>query len=257
MTRRIPSRPCRHGHCYIDRRWPKRSSSTKTGGPEELGWRPCPVPSPGRARRGSARPRSASTSSTSTSAPGLYKAPGAAVHAGQEGAGVVEAVGPGVTEVAVGDRVAYAGVPGAYAEMRIICRRARSGAAARRRSTTARPPAMMLKGMTAQYPAAALRARSKRGDTILFHAAAGGVGSIACQWAQAPRRQASSGPPAGPRRSRARRRHGCDARHRLPAGGLRRPRQGADRRRGRAGGLRLRGQGDLRARRSTACARAA
>ncbi len=102
---------------------------------------------------------------------------------GLEGAGVVEAVGAGVTELAPGDRVAYAGGPiGAYAEVRnmpadrllklpdaISCEQ---GAA------------MMLQGLTAQY---LLRRtyRVQAGDTILIHAAAGGVGLIVCQWAKA------------------------------------------------------------------------
>ncbi len=112
---------------------------------------------------------------------GLYKAPSLPFTPGQEGAGVVEAVGPGVTGLAIGDRVAYAGVNGAYAETRVIAAdrlvRLPSGIDD---STAA---AMMLKGMTAEY--LLLRcARVARGDTILFHAAAGGVGSIACQWAK-------------------------------------------------------------------------
>lgn len=113
---------------------------------------------------------------------GLYKATALPFVPGQEGAGVVEAVGPEVTDVAVGDRVAYAGLQGAYADVRVV-------PAAR---LVKLPPsiddrtaaAMMLKGMTAEY--LLLRtARVERGDTILFHAAAGGVGSIACQWAKA------------------------------------------------------------------------
>lgn len=102
---------------------------------------------------------------------------------GQEGAGVVEAVGAGVTTVAVGDRVVYAGRPnGAYSDVRnmpadILLRLPDAidfDVAA----------AMMLQGMTVQY----LFKRTfplKAGDTILFHAAAGGVGLIACQWARA------------------------------------------------------------------------
>jgi NADPH2:quinone reductase len=102
---------------------------------------------------------------------------------GMEGAGVVEAVGEGVTEVSVGDRVAYTGRPnGAYADVRIMPA-----------DILLRLPdaisfetgaAMMLKGLTVQY----LFNRTttlKAGDTILFHAAAGGVGLIAAQWARA------------------------------------------------------------------------
>jgi NADPH2:quinone reductase len=113
---------------------------------------------------------------------GLYKIPSIPFTPGQEGAGVVDALGPGVTGLAVGDRVAYAGVNGAYAETRVIAAdrliRLPSGIDDRMAA------AMMLKGMTAEY--LLLRcARVARGDTILFHAAAGGVGSIACQWAKA------------------------------------------------------------------------
>jgi NADPH:quinone reductase len=113
---------------------------------------------------------------------GLYPAP-LPGGLGQEGAGVVEAVGPGVTHVQAGDRVAYAARPnGAYSELRtmpadILVKLPdaidfETGAA------------MMLQGLTVQY----LFRRTyplKAGDTILFHAAAGGVGLIACQWARA------------------------------------------------------------------------
>jgi NADPH2:quinone reductase len=102
---------------------------------------------------------------------------------GLEGAGVVEAVGDAVTEVKVGDRVAYAGgPPGAYAEIRNLpADRLVVLPDAIDFKTAA---AMMLQGMTAQY----LLRRTYRvqpGDKILFHAAAGGVGLIACQWAKA------------------------------------------------------------------------
>ncbi|MET0217589.1 MAG: quinone oxidoreductase [Burkholderiales bacterium] len=102
---------------------------------------------------------------------------------GLEGAGVVEAVGPGVTDIQPGDRVAYAGGPvGAYSTERVIPA-----------DRLVKPPdgitaqqaaGMMLKGMTVQY----LIRRTYRvqsGDTVLFHAAAGGVGLIACQWLKA------------------------------------------------------------------------
>ena len=102
---------------------------------------------------------------------------------GQEGAGVVEAVGEGVSHVRVGDRVAYAGRPnGAYAQARNMPASLLVKLPDSIGSDTA--AAMMLQGMTVQYlfhSAAPLKA----GDTILFHAAAGGVGLIACQWARA------------------------------------------------------------------------
>jgi NADPH2:quinone reductase len=102
---------------------------------------------------------------------------------GQEGAGVVEAVGQGVTHVKPGDRVVYAGRPnGAYSEVRVM------PADILVKLPDAIPfetaAAMMLQGLTVQY----LLNRTykvKAGETILFHAAAGGVGLIACQWARA------------------------------------------------------------------------
>jgi NADPH:quinone reductase len=116
---------------------------------------------------------------------GVYALP-LPLQLGMEAAGVVEAVGAGVTHLRVGDRAAYASQPpGAYCEVRImpakcVCKLPdaisfETGAA------------MMLKGLTAQYllrktlPAEGLKA----GDFVLFHAAAGGVGLIACQWAKA------------------------------------------------------------------------
>jgi NADPH2:quinone reductase len=112
---------------------------------------------------------------------GLYKVPLPAV-AGNEGAGVVEAVGAGVTLVKPGDRVVYAGRTGSYCEVRTI--------AADRlcilpdELTFEQGAAMMLKGLTVHY----LIRRTYRvhsGDTVVFHAAAGGVGGIACQWLKA------------------------------------------------------------------------
>jgi NADPH:quinone reductase len=112
---------------------------------------------------------------------GMYPMPLPAA-LGLEAAGVVDAVGPGVDHLAVGDRVAYAGgPPGAYTQARTMPA-----------AQVVRLPdgisfdtgaAMMLKGLTAHY----LFRRTvpiKAGDTVLFHAAAGGVGLIACQWAR-------------------------------------------------------------------------
>ena len=116
---------------------------------------------------------------------GLYQNPLPLV-LGMEGAGIVEAVGEGVTHLRPGDRAAYAaGAPGAYSESRVmpavnVCRLP-DGIGF---DTAA---GMMLKGLTAQYllkktlPVEGLQ----RGDHVLFHAAAGGVGLIACQWAKA------------------------------------------------------------------------
>jgi NADPH2:quinone reductase len=101
---------------------------------------------------------------------------------GMEGAGVVEAVGEGVTEVKVGDRVAYAGRPiGAYAQARNMPAAQLLVLPENIAFDTA--AAMMLQGLTVQY-LFHRTAQLKAGDTILFHAAAGGVGLIACQWAK-------------------------------------------------------------------------
>lgn len=102
---------------------------------------------------------------------------------GLEGAGLVEALGPGVTAFKVGDRVAYAGGPvGAYAESRIFPAAKLVALPADIEEKTA--AAIMLKGMTVEY---LIRRtfRVEKGMTVLFHAAAGGVGLIACQWLKA------------------------------------------------------------------------
>jgi NADPH:quinone reductase len=112
---------------------------------------------------------------------GLYPLPSLPATPGMEGAGVVEAIGEGVTEVAVGDRVAYAGLPpGAYAEARIIP--AHRLVKLPDKISTRQAAGMMLRGMTARYLLYGCY-RVKAGDTILVQAAAGGVGTIVCQWA--------------------------------------------------------------------------
>jgi len=111
---------------------------------------------------------------------GLYPVAGLPSGLGFEGAGVVDAIGAGVSHVAPGDRVAYATGPlGACAGMRIMP----AGHVVRLppEIDERRAAAMMLKGMTAQYLIHSTYA-VKPGDHVLFHAAAGGVGSIACQW---------------------------------------------------------------------------
>lgn len=113
---------------------------------------------------------------------GLYPQASLPFIPGMEGAGVVTAVGEGVRDLKIGRRVAYAGPIGGYAEERVIAAdrvvRIPEGVS----DETA--AAIMLKGMTAQY---LLRRTYKVGPdtTLLFHAAAGGVGMIACQWAAA------------------------------------------------------------------------
>ena len=112
----------------------------------------------------------------------LYKAPSLPATLGMEAAGVVKAVGSDVTSLSVGDRVAYATGPiGAYSTDRVISAdrvvRVPEGIS----DQTA--AAMMLQGMTAQYLVRRTYA-VKAGDTVLVHAAAGGVGLILCQWAK-------------------------------------------------------------------------
>lgn len=152
------------------------------GGPEVLRWEQVDVGEPGP---GEVRIRHAAVGLNYIDVyfrTGLYPGPELPFTPGMEAAGVVEAVGDGVAELAVGDRVAYASGPlGSYAEVRIM-------PAARvvplpddiDERTAA---AMMLKGMTACYLLKRTHA-VRAGDTILFHAAAGGVGQIACQWAK-------------------------------------------------------------------------
>ena len=112
---------------------------------------------------------------------GLYPLPSLPAIPGMEGAGMVEAIGEGVIEVAVGDRVAYAGLPpGAYAEVRLIP--AHRLIKLPEAISAQQGAAMMLQGMTARYLIYGCYP-VKGGDRILIHAAAGGVGLIVCQWA--------------------------------------------------------------------------
>ena len=101
---------------------------------------------------------------------------------GMEASGVIEAVGEGVTHLKVGDRAAYAAMPpGSYCEARVMP--AAQVCPLPDEVSFEEGAAMMLKGLTVQY----LFHRTtpiKAGDTVLFHAAAGGVGLIACQWAR-------------------------------------------------------------------------
>ena len=151
------------------------------GGPDVLRWDACTVgdPGPGEVRLSH---RAVGLNYIDVyHRTGLYPQPLPFVP-GVEGAGVVEAIGDGVTNVAIGDRVAYAGPIGSYAERRLIDA-----------DRLVKLPddidfdqaaAMMLQGMTVQM---LLRSviRVEAGDTILVHAAAGGVGLILCQWASA------------------------------------------------------------------------
>jgi NADPH:quinone reductase len=112
---------------------------------------------------------------------GLYPMTLPAV-AGNEGAGVIEAVGPGVTSLKPGDRVAYTNQVGSYCDQRLV--QADRVVKIPEGISDEQAASMMLKGMTVQY----LIHRTypvKRGETVLWHAVAGGVGLIACQWLKA------------------------------------------------------------------------
>ena len=153
----------------------------QVGGPEVLRWEDVDVGNP-EAGQALIRQTAAGLNYIDTyHRTGLYPVPSLPVVLGMEGAGVVEAVGQGVREVSVGDRVAYCMAIGGYAERRLV--QARVLVRLPDGISDEQGAAMMLKGCTAQY----LLRRTytvKPGDTILIHAAAGGVGLIACQWAK-------------------------------------------------------------------------
>jgi NADPH2:quinone reductase len=155
---------------------------TRTGGPEVLEYVDVEVGEPGP---GEARVRQHAIGLNFIDVyfrTGLYPMP-LPSGLGQEGAGVVEAVGEGVTHVRPGDRVAYAGRPnGAYSELRVMPADILVKLPDAIDFETA--AAMMLQGLTVQYLFRQTY-ELKPGQTILFHAAAGGVGLIACQWARA------------------------------------------------------------------------
>ncbi|MGQ0544545.1 MAG: quinone oxidoreductase family protein [Betaproteobacteria bacterium] len=109
---------------------------------------------------------------------GLYPMPVPQI-AGNEAAGVVEAVGAGVKDLKKGDRVAYTGLVGAYCEERLVP--AERMVKLPKGISEAQAASMLLKGMTVHYLITATY-KVKKGDTVLWHAAAGGVGLIACQW---------------------------------------------------------------------------
>ncbi|TAK44444.1 MAG: quinone oxidoreductase [Betaproteobacteria bacterium] len=178
----------------------------KTGGPEVLQMDDVAVPDPG--------PNQARIRHTAIGVnfidtyqrTGLYALPLPCV-AGNEGAGVVAAVGPGVTQVKPGDRVAYTGAPpGAYAEERLYPAdrlvKIPDGISDEQAAS------MMLKGMTVWYLIHRTYA-VKPGETVLWHAAAGGVGLIACQWLKA-KGVTVIGTVGSDEKAALARAHGCD-----------------------------------------------
>ena len=161
---------------------PKAIRIHETGGPDAMQWEDVEIGAPGP---GEIRIRHEAVGLNYIDVyfrTGLYPAPSLPFSPGMEGAGVVEAVGEGVDSLAVGDRIAYAAPPvGAYAEERLMP--AEKVVKIPIGIDSSQAAAMMLQGMTVEY----LLRRTcpvRSGDTILFHAAAGGVGLIACQWAK-------------------------------------------------------------------------
>jgi len=153
----------------------------ETGGPDVLRWEEVEVGDPG-AGQITLRQEAAGLNYIDVyHRIGLYPQP-LPFTPGVEGAGVVEAVGPGVTGLKAGDRVAYAGPTGGYAEMRVID--ADRLVKVPDSISGEQAASMMLKGMTAHMLLRSVH-RVEPGETILIHAAAGGVGLIVCQWAKA------------------------------------------------------------------------
>ena len=153
----------------------------KAGGPEVLQWEDVQIGKPGA---GEARVRHTAIGLNYVDTyvrSGLYPAP-LPSGLGAEAAGIVEEVGPDVSDIKPGDRVAYGNSPvGAYSEVRVMP--AHRLVVLPKGISDEQGAAMMLKGLTAQYLIRQIY-KVKKGDTILFHAAAGGVGLIACQWAK-------------------------------------------------------------------------
>jgi NADPH2:quinone reductase len=161
---------------------PKAIIMNATGGPEVLRWVDY---DPGQPKTGEVLLRHEAIGLNFIDVyhrTGLYPLPALPAIPGMEGSGTIEAIGDEVSELAIGDRVAYAGLPpGAYSQFRRIP--ADRVVKLPDSISTQLAAAMMLQGMTARY----LLRRCypvKSGDTILIHAAAGGVGSIVCQWAK-------------------------------------------------------------------------
>jgi NADPH2:quinone reductase len=154
---------------------------SRNGGPEALEHAEVPTPIPGSGEALIRHTAIGLNFIDTYQRSGLYKLPLPAV-LGNEGAGVVEAIGPGVTLVKPGDRVVYQGSVGAYASERTIAAEKLIVIPAGVDDRTA--AAAYLKGVTAYY----LLHRTFKvgpGTTLLWHAAAGGVGQIGCQWAKA------------------------------------------------------------------------
>jgi NADPH2:quinone reductase len=152
----------------------------KTGGPEVLTYEDIELPAPGPGQIRIKQHACGVNFIDTYFRTGLYPSPSLPFVNGSEGAGEVIAVGPGVTNLKVGDRVAYTQAHNGYAAERLLP--ADRAVKMPDGLSYEQAAGMMLKGMTAQY-LLHRTFRVEKGSTVLIHAAAGGVGQIACQWA--------------------------------------------------------------------------
>jgi NADPH2:quinone reductase len=178
----------------------------RTGGPEELVWDEVDVPDPGPGQIRMRQTACGLNFIDTYHRTGLYPLPELPAILGREAAGVVETIGEGVDGLAVGDRVAYPLVAGGYTECRVID----AGRVVRLPDAVdnATAAAVMLKGLTVHYLLRRTH-RVRAGETILIHAAAGGIGLLACQWAK----QLGAtviGTVGSPEKAELARLHGCD-----------------------------------------------
>lgn len=154
----------------------------EAGGPDKMKWEEVEVGAPGAGQIRLKTTAAGLNYIDTYHRTGLYKLP-LPLTLGMEGAGTVTAVGDGVTDIKVGDRVAYASQPlGSYAEERLM--QADRVVVVPEGISDQQAAAIMLKGMTTEYLVQRTY-RIKAGDTVLFHAAAGGVGLLFGQWAKA------------------------------------------------------------------------
>ena len=186
---------------------PKAIRIYETGGPEVLKWEDL---DPGKPEPGEVLVRHEAVGLNFIDIyqrTGLYPLPSLPATPGLEGAGIVEKTGEGVSDVNIGDRVAYAGIPpGAYAQIRRIP--ADRLVKLPESISTRQGAAMMLQGMTARYLLHGCY-KVKPGDAVLIHAAAGGVGLIVCQWAK-HLDAIVIGTVGSPEKAELARAHGCD-----------------------------------------------
>ena len=151
------------------------------GGPEVLRWEDVPLPEPGPGEALVAQRAVGLNYIDVYFRTGHYKVPGFPAVIGQEGAGTVTALGPGVDSLSIGDRVAYAGALGAYASNRVVPADRLVRLPPEVDFQTA--ASVMLQGLTAHYLLFSTY-KVKQGETVVVHAAAGGVGLLLCQWAR-------------------------------------------------------------------------